>query len=52
MTSIRIAIASAFALGTLLAGGVHAQHTAPVVVNHVAALTAAKPEMSPVLCCD
>jgi hypothetical protein len=46
MTSIRIAIASLLAAGTLLAGGAIAQHHDAASVSH--AIVAAGPEP----CCD
>lgn len=48
MTSIRITIAVALAVGALLAGGTSAQHAAPAGVR-IAAV--AHPD-GPVTCCD
>jgi hypothetical protein len=49
MTTIRIALVSAFALGVLIAGGsqAHPQHAAPA---HVAAIF--RPLVMPEGCCD
>lgn len=55
MTSIRIALVSALAVGTLIVGGSSAvRPAAPAAVSHTVALggSAQTASMGPVECCD
>jgi len=55
MTSIRIAIVSALAVATVIAGGssTAVRHTAPASVSHIVALGGVTPAgAGPVECCD